>query len=105
VGLESCGLLDQFLGQAPQFCVGFGLTRVAGDAEKAGQYADDIAVEDGPGLVEGDARDGAGRIAPDAGQFEDIFKSVWEFSVMALDDSLRRFVHVPDSSVITKPLP
>ena len=45
--------------------------RIGGDAVDAGQDADDVAVENGRGLIEGDAANRAGGVAANAGQRED----------------------------------
>ena len=69
----------QFGRELPEPRVGFLFLRVFGDAVQAREDADDVAIEDGRGLVEGDAADGTRRVTPDAGQREDGIKFFWEF--------------------------
>ena len=73
---------NQFFGDLPKPGICFLLLRVFRDAKNPGQYADDIAVENGRWLVEGDAANRAGGITANARQREDIVKVLREFSPM-----------------------
>src|ERR1019366_328563 len=99
------GVLDEFFRQPPELCVRFLLLRVLVDANNSRQHSNDIAVEYRRGLVECDAADGAGGVATDAGESEDVIKGFRKFSGVAFLDELRRLLQVPDAGVVTKPFP
>ena len=62
---------DQLFCELPELGVGLFLARIAFDAVDARQHADDVAVEDGRGLVEGDAANRPGGVTANAGQGKD----------------------------------
>jgi hypothetical protein len=74
--------LNQFLRQLPKPRIGCLLLRIFGDAKNARQHADDIAVENRRGLVEGDAANRAGGVAADARQRENFIKIFRKFAAM-----------------------
>lgn len=97
--------MDRFFGDLPKQFVGLLFARVFGDAKDTGQYADDVAIENGGGLVKGDAADGAGGVAADARQGQDIVKTLGELSAMLFKDDLGGFLEVSGAGVISKTFP
>ena len=64
--------LYQLFRERPEGTVGFRRLYVFGEAIQPGQHADHIAVQDWPRLVEREAADGTGRVAPDTGERGDL---------------------------------
>ena len=60
---ESNGRFDQRLRQIPEASIGLGIARVLGDCKEPGQHSNDVAVENGCRLIEGNTTNGAGRVA------------------------------------------
>ena len=89
----------------PEFLVGGFFARVFGDGEDAGQDADDVAIEDGRGLAEGDARNCAGGIGADAGQGKNFGVGAGKFAVMPGKDFAGGLLHVPNAGVIAETFP
>lgn len=92
-------------GEAPEFFVRGFFAGVFGDGEEARQDADDVAVEDGRGLVEGDAGDRPGGVGADAGQLEYGGVGAREFAVVAREDFAGGLLHVADAGVIAEAFP
>lgn len=103
--MEVRGCADQLLGDLPKSRVGFLFARVRGDAEEASQDANDIAVENRAWLIESDAGNRPGGVAPDAGQRENIVKVFGEVAVVPCDDLLRGSLKIADPRVITEAFP
>lgn len=97
--------MNQFLRELPELGAGLFFARVSGDSVNAGQNPDDVAVEDGRGLIEGDAANRAGRVASDAGEGENVVESFWKSAAVFRDDSLRGFLQVADAGVIAEAFP
>lgn len=122
----------QFLGESPEVGVGLFFARIGFDTVDAGQNADDVAVEDGRGLIEGDAANRAGGVTTDAGQGEDGVEGLWKsegrisegralrgpnlgilsFSLGVVelrppigDNLLRGFLQVADAGVVAEAFP
>lgn len=89
----------------PELGVGLLFARIGFDAVDAGQDADDVAVEDGCGLIEGDAANRAGGVTTNAGQGEDGVERLRELAVVFPDDLLRGFLQVADTGVIAEAFP
>lgn len=85
--------------------IGGFFARIFCDAEETGEDADDVAIEEWLGLIEGDARDGAGGVASDALQGEDGIEIVREEAVVFITDFLRGLLHVADAGVIAESFP
>jgi hypothetical protein len=83
---NECGYLrdahHQFFRQLPQPGVPRLRLRIVRNAEKARQHADDIAVENGRGLIEGDAANRAGGLASDARQRQHVVKGLRKLAVV-----------------------
>ncbi len=71
--------MNQFFRQLPEPRVGFLFLRIFRDAKNSGQNADDIAIENRRGLVEGDAANRAGGVTADARQCENVVKVFGKF--------------------------
>ena len=71
--------LNQFLRQVPESGIGFPFARIFRDAENSREDADDVAVEDGRGLVEGDAANRAGGVTANSRQRENVVEVFREF--------------------------
>ncbi len=89
----------------PELGVGFLFTRIGGDAEEAREDADDIAIKNGRGLIERDAANGAGGVAADAGQREDLVEVGGELAAMLRDELLRGALQVADAGVVAEAFP
>ena len=70
--------LNQLFRQLPQPRVRFLFLRIFRDAEEARQDADDVAVENRRGLVEGDTANCAGGVTADAGQRQNLLELFWK---------------------------
>ena len=70
---------DQIFRKPPKLRVGLLILRIFSDAENARQHANDVAVENGRRLVEGNAANRAGGVTADARQRKDIVEVVREF--------------------------
>ena len=92
-------------GNFPQFVIGFLFARIFCDAEEPGEDADYIAVENGCGLIESDAANGASGVASDAGQFKDLLEARGEGAPVFFHDKEGGFLHVSDAGVIAEALP
>ena len=97
--------LHQFVRQLPQPRVRGFLLRIIRDAEKARQDADDIAVQNRRGLVEGDAANRAGGIAADAGQRQNLLELFRKLPTVFFHDDLRGFLQIADAGVIAETFP
>jgi len=97
--------LDLGLGQRPQALLDFAPRRIAGDAEVAGEYALDVAVQDGRALAVGERRDRRGGGAADARQRGDAFGGGRKAAVPVAHDFLRAAMQVAGAGVITQPGP
>lgn len=95
----------QILRELPEAGVGLFFAWIGFDAVDAGQNADHIAVEDGCGLIEGDAANRAGGVSADAGQGEDGGEGFWELAAMFCEDLLCRLLHVADAGVVAESFP
>src|ERR1043165_513243 len=104
-GRAACGVMNQILRDSPESCVGLLFARIGRDAEDASQDANHISVEDGARLVEGDAGNCPGGVAPDAGQLEDVVEIFREPARVLRDDLPRRALQIADSRVIAEPFP
>lgn len=123
---------NQLFGELPELGVGLLFARIGSNAVDARQHANNVAVEDGRGLIEGDAANRAGGVATDAGQGEDGVEGVREsegrisggrtprgpnlgilsFSLGVVelrppigDNLLRRFLQVADAGVVAEAFP
>ena len=67
-----CGVRDEFLCQLPKLRVCFFLARIGFDSEQARQDTNDIAVENGRGLIESNAANRASGVAANAGKRENV---------------------------------
>ena len=81
------------------------VARIFGDAEDAGESANDVAVEDRFWFVERDARDCAGGGASNSGQGEDVVEVAGKFAVVFSADFLRGLLKIAGTGVITKTFP
>jgi len=81
------------------------LARVFGNGEETGENADDVAVENGRGLVEGNAGNGAGRVAAHPGQFKNGGPVRGKLAAVNTEDVLRGFLKVPDARVVAQAFP
>lgn len=89
----------------PEPGVGVFSARVRSDTENSGQDANNIALEDGHRPVESDAANRACRIAPDAGQCEDIMEIRRKSSAVLRNDLFRGLLEVADARVIAETFP
>ena len=69
---------NQLFGELPELGVGLFFARIGFDAVDAAQNSDDVAVEDGRGLIEADAANRASGVTTNAGQGEDGIKGLRE---------------------------
>ena len=99
------GNSNQQLRESPQLFRSLAFLRVFGDPENPGEHAGDIAVEDRNRLIEGDAGDGARRVASNPGQIQHVLETFGESTVVIADDDVRRFPEIPRARVIAKPFP
>ncbi len=97
--------MHQFSGKLPEPRVGFLRARVRGDAVEPREDADDVAVENRRGLVEGDAANRAGGVAANAGQGENGSKVFRKFSVVLGEHLPRGFLKIADSRVVAEAFP
>ena len=104
-GARLRGETDQSLGERPKSRIGRCAARIAFDAEEAGQHPYHIAVQDGGGLIEGDAADGSSGVAPNAWQGQNLAETFRKFTVMLLDEDLGGFLQVASSSVVAQSFP
>ena len=75
------------------------------NAKDAAQDSLDVAIHDGCALVECVAGNGAGGVAADAGQGEQLSRCPGELPVESFDDLLGRAVQVAGTRVVAEPLP
>src|SRR6266516_875976 len=85
---------DQVLREPPEPGVGLLSARIFGDAEEAGQHANDIAVKRRHGVVEGDAADRAGRVTTDARQRQYLVELFRKPSPMPIDNDPRGLLKI-----------
>src|SRR5206468_2256452 len=97
--------MNQFLRDSPESRVGLLFARVGGDAEDASQDANDIAVENWLGLVEGNAANRAGGVAANAGEGKDCVEIFGEFASVPGDDLLRGALQVANAGVVAEAFP
>ncbi len=102
---QVAGSSDELLGDLPEVLVGGFLLGIFTDGKQAGEQPNDIAVEDGPGFVEGDARNGTGGVAANARQFVNGFVTAREMALMSRDNFAGGLLHIADAGVIAKPFP
>ena len=88
-------------GRVPKFVIDDFVARISSDAEEAAQDADHVAVENGRGLVEGDAAYGPRRVAAHAGQRQHGGKGVGKLAGVVADDYPGGGLGVADAIVIT----
>src|SRR5206468_11968633 len=79
--------------------------RIPGHAENAAENPRDIAVEDRHWLIERDAANGAGRVASDARQRQNIFESFREMAAVPGDNHSRCRLQVAGARVVAETLP
>ena len=72
---------NKLLGELPKLGIGLLFARIGFDPVDARQHTDDVAVEDGCGLVEGDAANRTGGVAADAGQGKDGVEGLRKFTI------------------------
>ena len=99
------GVSHQVFRQLPEPGVGRFFFWVFRDAKNPAQHADDIAIQQGGRLVEGDAANGPGGVAPDSRQFQHFSKGPGKNTAMPFDDELRGLLQVADAGVIAEPFP
>lgn len=96
---------NEFVGEVPKAGVGLLFARVGDDAEKACGHADDVSVENRPGLVEGDAANRAGGVAANARQGENIVEVSGEISAVFRDNNLGGALQIADTGVVAETFP
>src|SRR5205809_1127656 len=96
---------NKFIGDAPKTRVGCLLARIVADAEKAGEDTDDVAVENGGGLVKADAANRAGGIAANAGQGENMIEVLRKLPAVLQDDLFSGALQVADTGVVAETFP
>ena len=96
---------DQGFGRPPEFCFDSLGARIARDAQEAAQDPDHIAVENGRGLVEGDAANRARRVSAHAGQSQHFVKRFGEAPGMLIHDQPGRGMGEAHAAIITEALP
>jgi len=97
--------LNQIFRQLPEPRVRLLLLRIFGDAENAGQDADDIAIQNRRRLIEGDAADRSGGVAADAGQRQNLLELFRKFPAVFIHDELRGLLQIADARVIAESFP
>ena len=96
------GVLDESFGQVPEEVIRGFLTGIIAHAEKPREDTHDIAIEERRGLVEGDATNGAGGVAADAWQGQDLVKCVRELAVTFRDQPLRGLLEIASAAVVAE---
>lgn len=92
-------------GQLPEFLDSRLFPWILRDTEYAGQHADDIAVENGRRLIEGNAANCAGGVAAHAGQCDDGVEFFRKPATVVFDDLVRGLLQVAYTRVIAKTFP
>jgi len=103
--LEPCGGQNKLFRKLPEMLIDDSLSRITRYAEQASEHTNDVAVQNGPGLVEGNAADGAGGITADPREGEHVVKVFREFSVVEREDCFRGLLHVANTRVVTQAFP
>lgn len=98
-------MTDQFFRELPELSVGLFFAWIGVDAVNTGQNTDDIAVQNGRGLIEGDAANRTSGVATDAWQGENGVESLRELAAVVRDNLLRGFLHVADAGVVAEAFP
>ncbi len=104
-GIQAGRARHTCLGELPEMRIGLFFARVGGDAEEAGQHADDIAVENGGGLIESDAGNRAGSVAAYAREREQVAELFGEFAVVLREDLLRGPLQIANARVVAEAFP
>lgn len=92
-------------GKLPQLVVGGFVARVFADGKKAGEDANDVAVQNRRGLVEGDAANRAGGVAANSGQRENFVVGFRKSPVVHGHYFPGGFVHIAHAGVIAQSFP
>ncbi len=82
MGVQLVRYLNKLRRESPKLLVRGPLFRIATKTEEPREHANDIPVDHGMRLVEGNAADRAGRVAANPGQREDRLKILRKFSAM-----------------------
>ena len=93
---------SRFCARSPSWRQRAGARKIAANGAETREHARDVAVEDGERTIVGDAEDGRGRVAPDAGQRERRFERARELAVVAGDDFFRRAMQVARAAVVAE---
>jgi hypothetical protein len=92
-------------GQEPQPLLRPGLTRIGADSAQAGEDSDDIPIEDGSGLIKGDAADGTGGVGANPGQLQECLQRAGELALVVSLDCAGGGLKIPRAAIITKAFP
>jgi hypothetical protein len=102
---ERCGGQNKLLSKLPKALIDVSLSRISCDTKKAREHTNDVAVQNGFGLIEGNAADSAGGIAANARQGQQIIKVFREFAPVQGNDGLRGLLHITNASVVAQAFP
>src|ERR1700730_2708300 len=98
-------MFHQRLRQLPKSRINHFVAWIAVDAERPAEHSDNISVQNGAGLVVGDAANGAGGVWANAWQLQNGCEGSRELPVLIFQEQLRSLLQVAHAGVITKPLP
>src|SRR5439155_25894759 len=96
---------DKLFRKVPKALIDVSLSGISFDTEQAREHSNDVAVQNGLGLIERNAADGSGGIAANSRQGQHVFKVFREFASVTRKDGLRRFLHVTHTRVIAQSFP
>ncbi len=102
---KPCGGHYKLFRKLPKALIEVSLSGISFDTEQAREHSNDVAVQNGLGLIEGDAADGSGGIAANSRQGQHVFKVFREFASVTRKDGFRGFLHVTDTRVIAQSFP
>src|SRR5438445_9727102 len=100
-----CGGPYKLFRKLPKALIDVSLSWISFDTEQAREHSNDVAVQNGLGLIEGNAADGSGGIAANPRECEHVVKVFGEFGAMPRKYGLRRFLHVAHARVVAQAFP
>ena len=100
-----CGGPYKLFRKLPKALIDVSLSGISFHTEQAREHSNDVAVQNGLGLIEGNAADGSGGIAANSRQGQHVFKVFRESASVTRKDGFRGFLHVTDTRVIAQSFP
>ncbi len=93
-------MIEQALGDGGKVLLSSGGGDVGGVGQEAAEDAHDVAIENGVGLIEGDAGDGGGGVFADAGKVEKGVVGLWKNA--CLGDGLGGFLKIARAVIVAE---